>query len=533
MGLSVAAVVLKAGTLTTHGIVEYQAGPGCGNVVPNWNSSSPASCPFVIFVIAGTAELNRPPFDLVEAEQELVGGFNTEYSSIRFALFYLAEFMNTITMSAIFVTLFLGGPAGPAYFGPRAGCAGCIWFFLKLMVFLFMLRLAAGHAAPVPLRPAHGPRLEAAHPAGARLAAAAGRHRRSAGTTTGTRWRWSSVSVVGAAGRLRRCCAAAVRRQPRPPTRGGGRLMGYLDGFLVPVAPDGPQAAGHHRSTRRRRRRSALRRHGRHVLNRYEDGMEKCIGCELCAGVCPARCIYVRGADNPPSDPVSPGERYGFVYEINYLRCIHCDLCVEACPTEAITETKLFEFSFTNRAGRHLHQGRAAGRRRRPAPAPALGGLAPGRGRAHLGLDAGHRPVGRRGLRGPGGLVGRARLRRARPRGRPGDRGLDGRPASPWSAKMAACATTTHADRRPSRARPRPAPGSTDGRDRRLRRLRGHRAVRRARRGDLAQPRALAPSAWWPRCSASPCCSSAQTPTSWPRCRSSSTPAPSWCCSCS
>jgi NADH-quinone oxidoreductase subunit I len=58
----------------------------------------------------------------------------------------------------------------------------------------------------------------------------------------------------------------------------------------------------------------------------------------------------VRGADNPVDDPVSPGERYGFVYEINYLRCIHCDLCVEACPTEAITETKLFEFSFTNRA---------------------------------------------------------------------------------------------------------------------------------------------------------------------------------------
>jgi NADH-quinone oxidoreductase subunit I len=90
--------------------------------------------------------------------------------------------------------------------------------------------------------------------------------------------------------------------------------------------------------------------HGRHVLNRYEDGMEKCIGCELCAGVCPAHCIYVRGADNPPDAPVSPGERYGFVYEINFLRCIHCDLCVEACPTEAITESKLFEFSFTNRS---------------------------------------------------------------------------------------------------------------------------------------------------------------------------------------
>ncbi|HXA33907.1 MAG TPA: NADH-quinone oxidoreductase subunit NuoI [Acidimicrobiales bacterium] len=92
------------------------------------------------------------------------------------------------------------------------------------------------------------------------------------------------------------------------------------------------------------------RQHGRHVLNRYEDGMEKCIGCELCAGVCPADCIYVRGLDNPPDDPVSPGERYGFIYEINFLRCIHCDMCVEACPTEAITESKMFEFSFTNRS---------------------------------------------------------------------------------------------------------------------------------------------------------------------------------------
>jgi NADH-quinone oxidoreductase subunit I len=100
----------------------------------------------------------------------------------------------------------------------------------------------------------------------------------------------------------------------------------------------------------REKRPKQPRQHGRHVLNRYEDGMEKCIGCELCAGVCPADCIRVRGLDNPPDHPVSPGERYGYVYEINYLRCIHCDLCVEACPTEAITETKMFEFSFTNRA---------------------------------------------------------------------------------------------------------------------------------------------------------------------------------------
>jgi NADH-quinone oxidoreductase subunit I len=96
-------------------------------------------------------------------------------------------------------------------------------------------------------------------------------------------------------------------------------------------------------------RQKPQRFHGRHVLNRYPDGMEKCIGCELCAGACPARCIYVRGLENPIDAPVSPGERFGFVYEINMLRCIFCALCVEACPTEAITMTHLFEMSPTNR----------------------------------------------------------------------------------------------------------------------------------------------------------------------------------------
>jgi NADH-quinone oxidoreductase subunit I len=122
--------------------------------------------------------------------------------------------------------------------------------------------------------------------------------------------------------------------------------MGLLEGFGITGKQVGHVVTVPYPTVKRPK---PERFHGRHVLNRYEDGMEKCIGCELCAGVCPAKCIYVRGKDNPPDAPVSPGERYGFVYEINYLRCIHCDLCVEACPTEAITESKLFEFSFTNR----------------------------------------------------------------------------------------------------------------------------------------------------------------------------------------
>ncbi len=125
--------------------------------------------------------------------------------------------------------------------------------------------------------------------------------------------------------------------------------MGLLEGFGITGKQVGNVVTTPYDKDGGPKRPKPERFHGRHVLNRYEDGMEKCIGCELCAGVCPAKCIYVRGKDNPPDAPVSPGERYGFVYEINYLRCIHCDLCVEACPTEAITESKLFEFSFTNR----------------------------------------------------------------------------------------------------------------------------------------------------------------------------------------
>ncbi len=133
LGLSLASVILVSGTLSTHEIVFSQAGD-----IRTWNVVVTGFIPFIVFLIAGTAELNRPPFDLVEAEQELVGGFHTEYSSIRFALFFLAEFMNTVTMGAIIVTLFFGGPSGPDFGFLPGALWGFVWFFLKLLVFLFM-----------------------------------------------------------------------------------------------------------------------------------------------------------------------------------------------------------------------------------------------------------------------------------------------------------------------------------------------------------------------------------------------------------
>ncbi len=139
LGLSLASVLLVSGTLSTNGIVAAQSSIG------RWNVIATGLVPFLIFFIAATAELNRPPFDLVEAEQELVGGFNTEYSSIRFALFYLAEFMNTVTMSALIVTLFFGGPQPIAIGGTVLDIPfipnsfeGTIWLFAKVLVFLYI-----------------------------------------------------------------------------------------------------------------------------------------------------------------------------------------------------------------------------------------------------------------------------------------------------------------------------------------------------------------------------------------------------------
>ena len=135
LGMTVVMTVLVTGSLSTRAIVDAQA-----HGVWDWNFIRLGFVPFFLFLIAITAELNRPPFDLVEADSELVGGFNTEYSSIKFAMFFLAEFMNTVTMSAVVVTLFFGGPDGPIpRFIPTSDIwMPIVWFLLKTFVFLFI-----------------------------------------------------------------------------------------------------------------------------------------------------------------------------------------------------------------------------------------------------------------------------------------------------------------------------------------------------------------------------------------------------------
>ncbi len=132
IGLTVVMVILESHSLSTRAIVESQA-----QHVWQWNVIRLGIVPFVLFFVASTAEMNRPPFDLVEGEQELGGGFNTEYSSLRFAFFYLAEFMNTITMSAVAVTLFFGGPDGPGFHVVR-WLWPILWFVGKTTIFCYV-----------------------------------------------------------------------------------------------------------------------------------------------------------------------------------------------------------------------------------------------------------------------------------------------------------------------------------------------------------------------------------------------------------
>jgi NADH-quinone oxidoreductase subunit H len=135
-GLSLVGVFMTAGTLSAAGIVAAQQGDPLAGFIPRWYVIFQFPL-FLVFLLAGIAETNRAPFDLPEAESELVGGYHTEYSGVKFALFFLAEYLNIITVSAVATTAFLGGPDGPKpdflpWLWP------ILWFLVKVYLFIFL-----------------------------------------------------------------------------------------------------------------------------------------------------------------------------------------------------------------------------------------------------------------------------------------------------------------------------------------------------------------------------------------------------------
>jgi len=138
LGLSLIGILIYSGTFSLRGIVEAQQGVWLG-FIPKWNIFTGQIVAFFIYIMAAYAETNRIPFDLPEAETELVAGYHTEYSSMKFAMFFMAEYANMFTVSCLATVLFLGGWSGPV-FGPPVlqAILPVIWFVVKVVAFIFV-----------------------------------------------------------------------------------------------------------------------------------------------------------------------------------------------------------------------------------------------------------------------------------------------------------------------------------------------------------------------------------------------------------
>ena len=326
IGFVIVTVVMCAGSVNLSDIVRAQD-TRFGLLGWYWLPLFPM---FIVFFISALAETNRPPFDLTEAELELVAGYTVEYSASLFLLQFLTELVALLTMGALAATLFLGGWLSPLPFPPFTWIPGVIWFLIKGwgVVFCFLMVTAF-----VP------------------------RYRYDQLMRLG--WKVflpiSLVMVVVVAGVLEFTGLGAQPLEPvglrgeeghgsqaRPIRPGLCSSTEFLAAFALSIRymfkPRATLNYPHEKSPLSPRFR------GEHALRRYPNGEERCIACKLCEAICPAQAITIEAGPRR-----NDGTRRTTRYDIDMVKCIYCGMCQEACPVDAIVEGPNFEFATETR----------------------------------------------------------------------------------------------------------------------------------------------------------------------------------------
>ncbi len=330
MGFAMVGVLMASGSLNVGEIIRAQHG---GPLSWNWFWLFPM---LVVYFISGVAETNRAPFDVAEGESEIVAGFHVDYSGMAFALFFIAEYVNMILISALTVIFFFGGWLSPfdGWLPDSTWLAapGFFWFGLKTLIPMFgFLWLRA----------------------------------------TFPRYRYDQIMRLGwkvlipvtlvwlAVEGLMAYC-------PRGPMEGASVMQGarsYVEdlpalGIIAGLVGDVEEhvATQGHRELPRGEdpaERRAFR--GLHALRRYPNGEERCIACKLCEAVCPALAITIE------SGVSNDGTRRTTRYDIDLFKCIYCGFCEEACPVDAIVETRLLEYHMENRGENIMNKDKLLG----------------------------------------------------------------------------------------------------------------------------------------------------------------------------
>ncbi|MGY3392745.1 NADH-quinone oxidoreductase chain I [Bradyrhizobium sp. USDA 3311] len=327
IGFVIITVLLCAGTLNLSAVVEAQHVRGLASLIGlpqltilNWYVW-PLFPMFVVFYVSALAETNRPPFDLVEAESELVAGFMVEYGSTPYLLFMLGEYVAIVTMCAMATILFLGGWLPPVDLPPFNWVPGIIWFSLKVFFMFFLFAMAKAIVPRYRLRSTDAPRLEGLPAAvagdgdrGGRCAALR-RHRAEVRAVMGININATARSLLLSEFVSAFFLAMRYFFQPKPTLN-----YPFEKG---PISP---------------------RFRGEHALRRYPNGEERCIACKLCEAVCPAQAITIEAGPRR-----NDGTRRTVRYDIDMVKCIYCGLCQEACPVDAIVEGPNFEFATETR----------------------------------------------------------------------------------------------------------------------------------------------------------------------------------------